>query len=196
MNFLDSRPFTTAFVSGNHENYDALAAYPQAEWHGGRVRTIRPSVLMLERGQVFDLGGRMFFAMGGASSHDIQDGILEPDAPDFLRRFQQLNAQGWSYRQLAEKFGVSSSAIGRRAVQECWHGTDAQRANARLRNLAAGLRRQAEQRLAGELDTREIKELTAVLQELMNLQQTLEGQQPGGSPLRVVLEEETEDWSV
>ena len=59
---------------------------------------------------------------------------------------QKLNAQGWSYRQLAEKFGVSSSAIGRRAVQECWHGTDAQRANARLRNLAAGLRRQAEQR--------------------------------------------------
>lgn len=59
-----------------------------------------------------------------------------------------------------------------------------------------GLRRQAEQRLAGELDTREIKELTAVLRELMNLQQTLEGQQPGGSPLRVVLEEETEDWSV
>ena len=98
--------------------------------------------------------------------------------------------------ELAEKFGVSSSAIGRRAVQECWHGTDAQRANARLRNLAAGLRRQAEQRLAGELDTREIKELTAVLRELMNLQQTLEGQQPGGSPLRVVLEEETEDWSV
>ena len=98
LNFLDSRPFTTAFVSGNHENYDALAAYPQAEWHGGRVRTIRPSVLMLERGQVFDLGGRMFFVMGGASSHDIQDGILEPDAPDFLRRFQQLNAQGAAFR--------------------------------------------------------------------------------------------------
>ena len=88
LNFLDSRPFTTAFVSGNHENYDALAAYPQAEWHGGRVRTIRPSVLMLERGQVFDLGGRMFFAMGGASSHDIQDGILEPDAPDSTPRAQ------------------------------------------------------------------------------------------------------------
>lgn len=98
LNFLDSRPFTTAFVSGNHENYDALAAYPQAEWYGGRVRTIRPSVLMLERGQVFDLGGRTFFTMGGASSHDIQDGILEPDAPDFLRLFQQLNAQGSAFR--------------------------------------------------------------------------------------------------
>lgn len=109
---------------------------------------------------------------------------------------QKLNAQGWSYRQLAEKFGVSSSAIGRRAVLEGWHGTNDQRANARLRNLAARLRRQAERRLAEDLDTREIKELTAVLRELMNLQQTLEGQQPGGSLVRVELAEETEDWSL
>ena len=99
---------------------------------------------------------------------------------------QRLNAQGWSYRRLAEKYGVSSSAIGRQAVLESWHGTNDQRANARLRNLAARLRRQAERRLAEDLDTREIKELTAVLRELMNLQQTLEGQQarrrgPGGA---------------
>ena len=108
---------------------------------------------------------------------------------------QRLNAQGWSYRRLAEKYGVSSSAIGRRAVLEGWHGTNDQRANARLRNLAARLRRQAEQRLTEDLDTREIKELTAVLRELMNLQQTLEGQQPGGV-VRVELAEETEDWSL
>ena len=68
---------------------------------------------------------------------------------------QRLNAQGWSYRRLAEKYGVSSSAIGRRAVLEGWHGTNDQRANARLRNLAARLRRQAEQRLAEDLDTRD-----------------------------------------
>ena len=55
LDFLESRPFTTVFVPGNHENYNALAAYPQREWQGGRVRIIRPSVLMLERGQVFDL---------------------------------------------------------------------------------------------------------------------------------------------
>lgn len=78
---------------------------------------------------------------------------------------------------------------------ESWHGTNDQRANARLRNLAARLRRQAERRLAEDLDTREIKELTAVLRELMNLQQTLEGQQPGGV-VRVELAEETEDWSL
>ena len=109
---------------------------------------------------------------------------------------QRLNAQGWSYRRLAETDGVSSPAIGRRAVLESGHGTNDQRANARLRNLAARLRRQAERRLAEDLDTREIKELTAVLRELMNLQQTLEGQQPGGGVVRVELAEETEDWSV
>jgi transcriptional regulator with XRE-family HTH domain len=114
---------------------------------------------------------------------------------------QRLNAQGWSYRRLAEKYGVSSSAIGRRAVLEGWHGTNDQRANARLRNLAARLRRQAEQRLAeartvSRITPREIKELTAVLRELMNLQQTLEGQQPGGGVVRVELAEETEDWSL
>lgn len=40
---------------------------------------------------------------------------------------QRLNAQGWSYRRLAEKYGVSSSAIGRQAVLESWHGTNDQR---------------------------------------------------------------------
>lgn len=109
---------------------------------------------------------------------------------------QRLNAQGWSYRRLAEKYGVSSSAIGRRAVLEGWHGTNDQRANARLRNLAARLRRQAERRLAEDLDTREIKERTALLRELMNLQHSLDQSRPGGGVVRVELAEETEDWSL
>ena len=46
-----------------------------------------------------------------------------------------------------------------------------------------------------EFRSTQSKELTAVLRELMNLQQTLEGQQPGGV-VRVELAEETEDWSL
>lgn len=53
---------------------------------------------MLERGQVFELGGKRIFAMGGASSHDIRDGILEPDDPLFQKKFQRLNAQGALFR--------------------------------------------------------------------------------------------------
>ena len=42
LNWLESLPFTVAFVSGNHENYDALARSPVGLWHGGVVQTIRP----------------------------------------------------------------------------------------------------------------------------------------------------------
>lgn len=44
---------------------------------------IRPSVFMLERGDIFVIDGKWCFAFGGARSHDIQDGILDPaDYPD------------------------------------------------------------------------------------------------------------------
>ena len=90
LDWLERLPFTLAFVCGNHENYDALARYPVAEWRGGKVHRVRPHVLHLMRGQIFELEGSRFFTMGGAKSHDIEDGILEPDAPDFERRLMML----------------------------------------------------------------------------------------------------------
>ena len=75
---LESLPFTLAFVDGNHENYDALASYPAEKWQGGKIHRIRPHVLHLMRGQIYELEGYRFFTMGGAKSHDIEDGILEP----------------------------------------------------------------------------------------------------------------------
>ena len=90
LDWLEHLPFTLAFVCGNHENYDALERYPVAEWHGGKIHRVRPHVLHLMRGQIFKLEGCRFFTMGGAKSHDIEDGILEPDAPDFERRLMTL----------------------------------------------------------------------------------------------------------
>lgn len=110
LDWLESRSFTTLFIPGNHENYDCLTGlsdktlidswmfknlnqkvkkqilngYPQKAWHGGVVRVIRPSVLMLERGYVFEIDGCKCFAFGGARSHDISDGILK--AEDFSNR--------------------------------------------------------------------------------------------------------------
>lgn len=98
LDWLDARPFTTLFVDGNHENYDLLAAYPMEQRHGGKVRFLRPSVIHLMRGQVFDLCGKRVFTMGGASSHDIQAGILEPDAPDFGERYRELWQSGALFR--------------------------------------------------------------------------------------------------
>ena len=90
LDWLERLPFTLVFVCGNHENYDALERYPVVEWHGGKVHRIRPHVLHLMRGQIFELEGCRFFTMGGAKSHDIEDGILEPDTSDFERRLTML----------------------------------------------------------------------------------------------------------
>lgn len=98
LNWLENRNFTTIFVSGNHDNYDMLDALPVAEWHGGKVNFIRPSVIHLMRGQIFELEKKLFFTFGGASSHDIQDGILELEDPDFKRKTEELDKRGAWYR--------------------------------------------------------------------------------------------------
>lgn len=70
-------------------------------WSGGtaeRSGAIRPSVLLLERGQVFELGGKRVFAMGGARSHDIQDSVLKPDDPLFDEKFRRLQARDAAFR--------------------------------------------------------------------------------------------------
>lgn len=79
LNWLEDRPFTTLFVDGNHENFDELYQYPVKEWKGGKVHEIRPSVLHLMRGEIFEINGKKIFAFGGARSHDIKDGIIEWD---------------------------------------------------------------------------------------------------------------------
>ena len=95
---LEALPFTVLFVDGNHENFDALSEYPVELWHSGKVHKIRPHVIHLMRGQAFELQGRTFFTMGGAQSHDIEAGILDPAAQDFKERYHALrlkNARFW-----------------------------------------------------------------------------------------------------
>lgn len=91
LDWLNNKPFTTLFIDGNHENYDRLCSYSVVEWHGGKVHEIRPSVLHLMRGQVFCIDGKSVFSFGGASSHDISGGILDPD---YKKKKKELD-QGW-----------------------------------------------------------------------------------------------------
>lgn len=98
LKWLSDKPFTTLFVDGNHENYDLLNSYPVTEWNGGKVHFITDHIIHLMRGQVFDIDNIRFFTMGGASSHDIDAGILEPDAPDFRQKRKQLDRQMVLYR--------------------------------------------------------------------------------------------------
>lgn len=68
--WYNSKPWTTLFVDGNHENHDALDAYPVEIWNGGKVHKISDSIIHLMRGQVFTIEGKKFFTFGGAQSTD------------------------------------------------------------------------------------------------------------------------------
>jgi hypothetical protein len=106
LDWLEKKSFTTLFIDGNHENHDRLNDMPVEKWHGGKVHKIRPSIIHLMRGQVFDIEGLKVFTFGGASSHDISDGILEPG--DWRihywgrqsDKFFRINKQTWWEREL------------------------------------------------------------------------------------------------
>lgn len=92
LNWLNSRSFTTLFVDGNHENFTRLYDYPVEKWNGGLVHKIRDSVLHLMRGEVFSINDKKIFAFGGASSHDVQDGILDMDEEEKIYRLRKQGA--------------------------------------------------------------------------------------------------------
>lgn len=99
LDWLQEKPFTTLFVDGNHENHIRLNAYPVKEWNGGKVHEIRPNVLHLMRGEVFNIEDKKFFVMGGASSHDIQDGILDYEDSNWKEKAKKLDSKGkYMYR--------------------------------------------------------------------------------------------------
>lgn len=130
LDWLDTKPFTTLFVDGNHENFDRLYAYPEEKWRGGKIHRIRSSILHLMRGQIFQLDGKKIFTFGGASSHDIEGGILEPDAPDFKRKKKLLD-KGWKPYRInhwswwkEELPSDEEMEEGRRNLQNCNNTVD------------------------------------------------------------------------
>ena len=57
LKWLDSLPWNTLFIDGNHENFDVLNTYPVEEYKGGKVHRIRSKIFHLRRGEVFDIDG-------------------------------------------------------------------------------------------------------------------------------------------
>lgn len=68
--WLKSRPFTTVFCDGNHENHDFLETLPTKKWHGGTVGVIAENIFHLKRGEIFTIEGKTYFAFGGGESID------------------------------------------------------------------------------------------------------------------------------
>lgn len=69
--FLNSKPFTTLFVEGNHEDYAYLETFPLIDMFGNKVRKISDSIYQLIRGEIYNIDGLSVFAFGGARSIDV-----------------------------------------------------------------------------------------------------------------------------
>lgn len=66
-------PGEIIFIDGNHENFDILDSLEVSTWHGGRVHRLGTRVYHLMRGEIYEIGGEVFFVFGGASSTDKDD---------------------------------------------------------------------------------------------------------------------------
>ena len=103
LDWLEKKPFSVLFIDGNHENFDMLGEFPIVSFHGGKAHRIRGNIYHLMRGYVFQILGKKLFAFGGASSHDIDDGILDP--ADF-KDTRTLTRKAKAWRQAGKMFRI------------------------------------------------------------------------------------------
>lgn len=70
---LNSMPWTTLFLDGNHENFDLLDGLPAEKLFGAPVGVAAPKVFHLKRGYIYTIGGKKCFVLGGARSLDRKE---------------------------------------------------------------------------------------------------------------------------
>lgn len=98
--WIEEKNFTLLFVDGNHENFDRLYGdeFEIVDFYGGKAHKIRDNIYHLIRGHIFELEGKKFFAFGGASSHDIDDGILNLDDfesdKELVKTYNKMTREG------------------------------------------------------------------------------------------------------
>ena len=74
LKWLDSKPWTTLFIDGNHENFNVLDSFPEIKGKFGKNSylgdTGYKNIFHVKRGSVLEIGGKTFFCFGGAESID------------------------------------------------------------------------------------------------------------------------------
>ena len=91
---------------------------------------MRDKVILLERGQVFEIEGKTFFTFGGASSHDVQGGILDREDAnyddDLLKALRselpfRIKHESWWEEELPNEKEMEE---GRRNLANCNYKVD------------------------------------------------------------------------
>ena len=102
---------TVCFVDGNHENFDRIYSneFPRVPFYGSIADKIRDNVYHLVRGCCYTIEGKTFFAFGGAQSHDLWNGVVEPNDKkrmkelDRTKSFYRVNHESWWKEELPSK---------------------------------------------------------------------------------------------
>ena len=89
-----------AFIDGNHENFDFLETFPMGERYGAPVRILSENVVWLQRGYIYEIEGKSFFAFGGCKSGAKWKSLglcwpqEEPTKDQLVRAYANLKAHG------------------------------------------------------------------------------------------------------
>lgn len=113
----ENYPWTTLWIDGNHENFNAIAEYPVSHCFGGRVQFIRPHVIHLMRGEVYTICGKTIFTFGGAKSIDKayrQRGVSwwpqeEPSDEEYDNGLNNLERVNWKVDYIFSHTGDTHS---------------------------------------------------------------------------------------
>jgi predicted phosphodiesterase len=73
LNWLASKPYTIAFVDGNHENFDLINKLPEEKKWDGKVgvdHRFGGDIYHLKRGEIYEIQGKKILTIGGALSID------------------------------------------------------------------------------------------------------------------------------
>lgn len=108
---------------------------------------------------------------------------------------QEYEREGLTYQELAQRYGVSTSTVSRRARADGWGRRGGSRR--RIEEVSGQLLAVVEEALAGRSDplsVRELKDLTALLREMLALRELAQKEKGGEETVHVVLEGPLEDW--
>ena len=117
-------------------------------------------------------------------------------------RLRHEYERGATYRELAEQYGVSAAAVGRRSKAENWGRRGSAQRELTVEQAAAQVAQRllaaANQTLEDDsapLSVKEIKDLAGLVREALALRQLSGREEPDAGTVRVVLEGEVERWS-
>ena len=101
ISWYSEKPYSTLFIDGNHDNHYALNSYPVTDWHGGKVHQLSNSVFHLMRGQIYSIGGRSYFTMGGAVSTD---------------KYRRIEGESWWPEEIPSEFELEEAITNLKRV--------------------------------------------------------------------------------